>query len=68
MGGANIDGPLLAMMLRKRLRLEATTLRSRSDEYKAELTAAFADHSLGLFESGEYSVIVDEKSFSLNDF
>ena len=67
MGGANIDGPLLAMMLRKRLRLEATTLRSRSDEYKAELTAAFADHSLGLIESGEYSVIVDEKSFSLND-
>ena len=32
MGGANIEGPLLALLLRKRLRLEATTLRSRSDE------------------------------------
>merc|ERR1712064_31506 len=42
MGGPKVDGPFLAMMLRKRLRLEATTLRSRSNEYKKDLTRRFS--------------------------
>ena len=67
MGGANVDGPFLAMMLRKRLRLEGTTLKSRSKEYKKDLTRRFADHALELFKNGRYQVIVDKKSFSLED-
>eukprot|EP00943_MAST-04B_sp_MAST-4B-sp1_P002750 g2750.t1 len=65
MGGAKIDGPFLALMLRKRLRMEATTLRSRSLQYKKKLTKDFADHALKLFESGRYRVILDKKSFDL---
>ena len=67
LGGANIDGPLLSIMLRKRLRLEATTLKSRSKEYKKDLTRRFADHAIKLFESGRYQVILDEKSFWLEE-
>ena len=65
MGGAMIDGPFLGLMLRKRLKMEATTLRSRSLEYKKKLTKEFANHALKLFESKHYQVIVDKKSFDL---
>ena len=67
MGGPKVDGPLLAMMLRKRLRLEATTLRSRSIDYKKELTRCFSEHALDLFRNGRYKVILDKKSFLLED-
>ena len=67
MGGPKVDGVLLAMMLRKRLRLEATTLRSRSLEYKKDLTKQFSEHALSLFRSGRYQVILDKKSFSLEE-
>ena len=65
MGGAQIEGPLLGLMLRKRLRMEATTLRSRSLEYKKELTKEFASHALDLFASQRYQVIIDKESFDL---
>ena len=32
MGGANVEGPLLGTILRKRVRLSGTTLRARSNE------------------------------------
>ena len=67
MGGPKVDGPLLAMMLRKRLRLEATTLRSRSNEYKKDLTRRFSEHALELFKNGKYKVILDKKSFTLEE-
>ena len=67
MGGPKVDGNLLAMLLRKRLRLEATTLRSRSLEYKKDLTKRFSEHALDLFRSGRYQVILDQKSFSLEE-
>ena len=65
MGGAQIEGPLLGLMLRKRLRMEATTLRSRSLEYKKQLTKEFSSHALDLFASQRYQVIVDKESFDL---
>ena len=67
MGGPTVDGALLSMMLRKRLRLEATTLKSRSKEYKKDLTRRFADHALELFNHGRYQVILDNKSFLLEE-
>ncbi len=65
MGGAQVEGPLLGLMLRKRLRMQATTLRSRSLEYKKELTKEFSSHALDLFASQRYQVIVDKESFDL---
>ena len=67
MGGPKVDGALLAMLLRKRLRLEATTLRSRSLDYKKELTKRFSEHALSLFRNGRYQVILDKKSFTLEE-
>merc|ERR1712130_823556 len=42
MGGAEVSGPVLGGVLRKRASVIGTTLRSRSDDYKAQLAAAFA--------------------------
>ena len=59
LGGAAVDGNILLRLLRKRARLEATTLRARAPWYKAALTAAFARHALPRFASGDYAPIVD---------
>ena len=67
MGGPKVDGAFLAMMLRKRLRLEATTLRSRSTDYKKELTKLFSNNALDLFRTGTYKVILDKKSFPFEE-
>ena len=53
MGGVGIDGPLLGSILRKRAALLGTTLRNRSDEYKAALVAAFERDVLPLLSEGE---------------
>merc|ERR1711952_323242 len=42
LGGAEVSGPVLAALLRRRGSLRATTLRARSDEYKAQLVASFS--------------------------
>lgn len=41
-GGAAVPGPVLGRLLRKRISLRATTLRARSDAYKADLARSFA--------------------------
>lgn len=41
-GGPTAPGPVLGMLLRKRIQLRATTLRARSDAYKASLAAGVA--------------------------
>ena len=50
MGGAEVTGPVLAGMLRKRGSLLATTLRARSSAYKAELVRRFREECLAGFE------------------
>lgn len=60
MGGGEASGPILGKLLRKRGRLIATTLRNRSDAYKAELVSEFQKHALPLFEQGVYKPIIDE--------
>lgn len=59
MGGARVEGPLLAKVLRKRINLIGTTLRARSDEYKETLIQAFSKDVLPKFEDGSYSPNID---------
>ncbi|XP_002131685.2 quinone oxidoreductase PIG3-like [Ciona intestinalis] len=52
LGGPNVNGPILGTVLRKRASILGTTLKARSDEYKASLIKAFADNALPHFEAG----------------
>ena len=49
----------LGVVLRKRLRLEGTVLRGRSNEEKSALTRAFVETVLPLFLAGKLSAVVD---------
>ncbi len=49
---------LLGALLRKRARLLGTTLRNRSDAYKAELVARFAAAALPGFSSGAFKPVI----------
>lgn len=72
MGGAAPPPNLLAHILRKRISLLGSTLRARSDEYKAQLVGSFI--SSGRFElltNGTMKPVLDERAFkgldSVND-
>jgi tumor protein p53-inducible protein 3 len=65
-GGKDVDGSILGTLLRKRVRLEGTTLRARTMEYKGRLTSAFWGHAKPLFESGAYAPVVDS-TYPLSD-
>lgn len=56
MGGGAVEGPVLAALLRKRGSILATTLRSRTDQYKGELVSRFTKTCLQGFE-GENPVL-----------
>ena len=58
LGGPSPEGPVLAHLMRKRIRLQATTLRARSQAYKANLVAGLTP-LLGNFKSGAFSLVVD---------
>ena len=49
--GKQIEGDILATILRKRATLSGTTLRARSNEYKAKLIASFTRDALPHFET-----------------
>ncbi|XP_072018906.1 quinone oxidoreductase PIG3-like [Amphiura filiformis] len=51
LGGGTVEGPFLAKLLKKRVKLSATTLRARSTEYKTELVKEFSRKALPFFES-----------------
>ena len=53
MGGGTVDGPVLAGLLRKRGSLLASTLRSRTREYKADLVRQFREKCLDGFEGND---------------
>jgi len=59
MGGAEVSGPVLGGILRKRASLIGTTLRSRSDDYKAQLAASFARDCLAGFSDGRLKPVLD---------
>jgi tumor protein p53-inducible protein 3 len=66
MGGGSVEGGLFAHMLRKRVTITATTLRSRTDEYKTLLTRQFASEILPVLAAGILKPIID-KEFELKD-
>ena len=60
LGGAVTDTPLnMGILLRKRISIISSTLRSRSVEYKHQLTQEVNDKVIPLFTSGHIKVIVD---------
>ena len=50
MGGAELSGPVMAGLLRKRANILFTTLRARSDQYKTRLVSEFTKNCLHHFE------------------
>ncbi|XP_071511883.1 quinone oxidoreductase PIG3-like [Diadema antillarum] len=49
LGGPKVEGAFLGSILRKRIRILGSTLRSRSNEYKAELVRSFTERALPHF-------------------
>ena len=61
-----IEGPLLAMMLAKRAQIRASTLMSRSPEYKANLVQKFwSDHEADFYNESLYPLI--DKTFNFTE-
>jgi tumor protein p53-inducible protein 3 len=62
MGGPDIKGPLLGQLLAKRVQLKASTLKSRSVEYKQKLMADFEKKILKHFANdGTLRTIIDRE-------
>jgi len=61
MGGLKIPESSLAFILTKRVSIIGTTLRNRSDEFKATLVNSFKEKILPGFESGLFNIIIDQK-------
>lgn len=59
LGGHKIENISLGPLLRKRLSIMGSTLRSRTLEYKIELTKTFQDACLDLIKSGTIKPVVD---------
>jgi len=59
LGGGRVEQVNLAALFRKRIHLITTTLRSRSPDYKIDLTQAFASAMLPHFESGQLGPVID---------
>lgn len=59
LGGASVDSVNLGTILRKRLTVRGSTLRNRSDEYKALLTNEFTDRFAELFDDGTLRPVID---------
>jgi len=66
LGGVAVDGPIFAKLMQKRAALLATTLRNRSDDYKAELVARFSAAALPALASGALAPVIDAE-FALED-
>jgi len=61
MGGGDIPGTgFIGQLMRKRGKLLTTTLRNRSDSYKAELVSEFEKNAIPLFQQGVYKPVVDQ--------
>ena len=62
LGGVKVEGPLLGMMLAKRAQIRASTLMSRSPDYKANLVNKFwTDHEADFYNGNLYPLI--DKTF-----
>lgn len=59
LGGSRLDDASLGQVLAKRLQISGTTLRTRSLDYKQDLTREFASFALPRFVSGELKPVID---------
>lgn len=59
LGGRYADGVDMALLLAKRARIQGTTLRNRSDEYKTSLVEKFSTQCLSAFDSGSLKATID---------
>ena len=59
LGGSRVEAMNLSPILRKRLTIMGSTLRNRSDKYKAELISEFQRDTAGLFEKEKLKPIID---------
>ena len=59
LGGATVEEVSLRALMAKRVHLMATTLRSRSLDYKIRLSQEFAAYALPLFEKGTLRPVID---------
>ncbi len=59
LAGRYADNLDMALLLGKRARIQGTTLRNRSDEYKSQLVADFSATCLPAFNSGALKVNID---------
>ena len=67
LGGTKIpDGTDMGRFLRKRLRFEGSSLRSRDEEYQGKLRDMLVEHALPRFVDGRFKVIV-EKVFKMEE-
>ena len=58
-GGVRLGKLNLGMLLAKRIQFLSSTLKSRTDEYKADLVYQFTKDCISKFESGEFKPIID---------
>ncbi|CAF0956288.1 unnamed protein product [Brachionus calyciflorus] len=66
MGGVKVEGDLLGRILRKRIQLKGTTLRTRSIDYKHDLMRDFENKILNQFNNYNLNVLID-KEFDLEE-
>ncbi|XP_033739726.1 quinone oxidoreductase PIG3-like isoform X2 [Pecten maximus] len=59
LGGGNVNGDMLAKLLRKRISIMGSTLRARSIQYKGDLVRNFVEAALPHFDSGKLKPIID---------
>lgn len=59
LGGSSVETLNLSTILRKRLTIRGSTLRNRSDDYKALLTKEFTEHFAELFDDGLIRPVID---------
>lgn len=59
LGGGNVEGNILAQLLKKRIHVKSTTLRGRSIDYKHNLIRDFESKILKHFESKKIFPIID---------
>eukprot|EP00948_MAST-09A_sp_MAST-9A-sp1_P001035 g1035.t1 len=70
MGGRSIEpnNSLLGTLLRNRVRIQGTTLKPRSLDYKAKLVEDLVGEAYAKWESGEYRPVLDQGRKSEPDF
>ena len=59
LGGAHVENFNLGNLLKKRLQISASTLRSRSLDYQINLTETFANFALPLLGNGSLRPVID---------